>query len=153
MEKEIYYNIFNFELEGIIPLIQNFNATKPEIKENLSQFTTTDIMHDAKVDHKNRTLVILFGIRIVENETQKKLIDFHYGFHFKLKPQIKYEKEKLEKVNTELLINLIAVSYSTFRGVFAVASNGSPYDNIMPLPIIDPKKLVNIPKEETQEKS
>ena len=141
-DKNKPYDIFDFELTAIKPIIQNFRYSKKEVTDNLGEYTTTDIFHDIKVNPKQKGYVVMFGIQMKENLTNITLIDVHYALHFNLRDGIKYDKKRIELFDVRLGANLIGVSYSTFRGVFSVISSSTPYSNILPLPLINPLKLL-----------
>lgn len=150
MEKKVY-NIFEFEITNIVCEKILFKNSSQKIKNDLNKTTDANIICDIKVDQRAKSQIVLLGIELNEKESKDKIIEIHYSFHFNLKENKNYDKALINKIDDKLGANLLAVSYSTFRGICFKEFKNSIYSSISPLPIIDTSilyKTMNKGKEE-----
>jgi|TARA_B110000879_G_C10895420_1_gene402325 hypothetical protein len=147
LENKDTYNIYDFEIIDIVSERIVFLNTPKKIKENLIEYTESEILHDIKINKKSKSIVVLMGLIVNVKETKESIAEIHYSFHYNLKEIENYNKEKIEKINKNLALNLLAISFSTFRGLCFSEFKNSTYNNVMPLVIINPSVLLKMHEE------
>jgi hypothetical protein len=91
---------------------------------------------------------LIFDIFKGDNPSENTLTSFHIDFHFHVSNMEECIDKKDENINIDAVMvsHLIAIAYSTSRGIIIERLYNTPYKHTI-LPIIDPYKLL---KEEEQ---
>lgn len=142
MENKEHYNIYDFDITDIVSEKILFLNSVKKIKENLIEHTHSEILHDIKVNKKEKSIIVFIGLIVKKKDSEDNFIEIHYSFHYKLKNQENYNQKKFEKINRELAFNFFGISFSTFRGLCFSEFKNSTYNNVMPLNIINPALLL-----------
>lgn len=150
--------IFDYHLDDIIceELVVN-NHSKDDIK-NVMKSSSSEL--GVKLDYKeeDHSVIVFIKVRISgmdeeggEIKDELDFIKINYSFHFVLNKKKKViDHEEILK-NESLILTFLSVSYSTYRGMFYEKLSSSPYKDISPLPIINPRILLDLVKDENKE--